>query len=194
MTSINLRDMYTVAQAAEIKDREFSTLLNKEDLPDGTKVSVSIAYCKGSIKANGAMLFNTKFKVLQGDHKGGEMFIRIDFSPGSLFDGERTYSDGQAEYNKKLFAKLQAAGISEAMLLQTPTPTVETLAATMLGTKLDLTMKWDNDPTPAEKEKGWTAKANSDTIWSSAGGGAPGAASAPGAGAHVPSGFKTTAV
>lgn len=105
--SVNFGDLYN-----ESKDAE-----GGEDIspPDGTTFVVDFPYAEGKMQG-GKLRIQARSRVISdGEWKGGEFWNSLFFSP---MGG----TDGQKSHNKKLFAKLLAAGLTEEFFASNPAP------------------------------------------------------------------------
>ena len=159
MTNIN--DLFQAAEAAE-DTGGFADLLTHRELPTGTEVLCEITYCGAKTRPakdgkGPAKTFNSKLKVIEPGHQyeGGEFFDAIHLSGG---DATGKLTDGQLGYNKRLFAKLQGAGLGAAFFGSNPSD--EAIAKALVGCKVRVKLKWQ-----AEDAQG-RAFLDNTTTWS----------------------------
>lgn len=142
MTMMNINDMFQAAEAAP----DENTLLGPDELPTGTTVLCEIVYSGSKIRPakekdnkGAAPTFNSKLRVIEPGHpqEGGEFFDAIHLSGG---DFQGVINDNQHAYNKRLFAKLQGAGLSAAFFGSSPSN--EAISKALVGSKVRVTMQW----------------------------------------------------
>lgn len=175
---MNINDLFNQSKDAE--DTGFGDLLGPKQLPSGTEVLCEIVWSQAGTTKKGGKQFKNKFKVLEGDHEGGEFFDNLYFSPGT--------DDGQLSYNKRLFGKLQGAGLGAQYFSQEPSD--EAIATALVGNKVRVKIQWQalTAEQKAKEEAGepQTPFLNNTTTWSPADG-AGGGSYVPGSSA--PKGF-----
>jgi len=153
---MNINDLYTGSKDAA-DDGGFAPTLDHNDLPEGTKVLCEVTYSAPGKTTKGATKFTNKLKVIEDGHphQGGEFFDGLNFSVGK--------TDGQKSYNKRLFAKLEGAGLGEAFWSSNPSE--EAIAKALVGQKINVTIRWQ---APNSDGKVWL---DNTTTWAPAGGG-----------------------
>lgn len=178
MTNIN--DMFQAADAASE-----SGLLGPDALPTDTVVKCRIVFSQAKIRAANlekdkgvAKTFNSKLEVIEPGHphEGGQFFDAIHLSGG---DHEGEMSDGQLGYNKRLFGKLQGAGLTGQFFAGNPSD--EAIAKALVGKEVIVKLQWQ-ERTDKQKETGQDPFLDNTTTWSpvdAAGGYVPGQAAAP---------------
>lgn len=169
---MNLNDLY--AKSADLPDE--SGLLGPDKLIHGETYRCEIVYVKAGTTKKGATSFNSKLKVIEGPLAGGEFFDGIYFSAG---EGGGVFTDGQLAYNKRLFAKLQAAGVGAQFFSSNPSD--ETTANAIKGSKVDVKVQWQK-PTADGK-----VFLDNTTTWTPVGDQA--SSYVPGGGGTVPKGY-----
>ena len=130
MSQFNINDMFQAAQGAA--DTSFGDLLGADDMPDGLEVDCEIVYSKAGTTSKGAPSWTNKLQITEGDLAGGEFFDSVYLSANQ--------TDGGLSYNKRMFAKIQAAGLSAQFFASQPS--AESIATALKGQKVRVRIKW----------------------------------------------------
>jgi len=141
---MNINDLFQSAQGAEDTTQDFPDNLGPDELPHGTEVLCKIAWAqvkerpaKPAEDKGPAITFSTKLEVLEGEHAGGQFFDSIHLSGG---DTSGNLTSGQESYNKRLFAKITAAGLDGNFFATNPSH--EAIAKGLLGSKVRVKVQW----------------------------------------------------
>ena len=129
---MDINDLYQGSKNAT--DTGFAPNLGHEELPEGVPVLVEAVYTKAGLTPAEQLKLTVKFKVIEDGHphQGGEFFDSPSFSVGE--------SEGQKSYNKRLFSKLEGAGLGESFFATSPS--YDAIATAVKGTKLVFTPRW----------------------------------------------------
>lgn len=131
----DFQSMFNASQNVE-PAAEFAEDLGPNDLEKGAVVDCIIS--KVFVTKSGTGV-NIKLQVLDGEHKGGELFDGIYFP--SVKPGATELSAGQLRYAKGMFAKATAAGLDEAFWAAGGNP--ESMEAALKGQKVTVTIGWE---------------------------------------------------
>lgn len=133
---MNLHELFQASKDAEdVVEYKEDVRLTHEEAPSGTELRTEVAWAGTKVSKNtGSTGYVTKFRVLDGEHKDKVIWDTVWFSnrPGK----------GPLGYNKRMFAKLRGAGITEQFLSSNPSS--EAVANAMKGQKVLVTLKWED--------------------------------------------------
>ena len=166
MTNIN--DLYTNSATAEDGKDGYDPLLTEAELPHDSTHRCEVTYSSNKIRGNGGQTFTVKFKVLEGEHKGGEFFDSLHLSGGD------DLTPTQLSYNKRLFGKLIAGGCTPEFFAQNPS--ADAISDTLKGQTLNVKVKWQE---PNDKGVVYLDNTTTWTPVGAGGGYVPGATAAP---------------